>query len=53
MNQAKLAFVEKQDGQVTSNQKQSRKGGSKPCSVEAAVSKEFFILVATCTVVAG
>lgn len=53
MSQAKLAFVEKQDGQVASNQKQSRKGGGKPCSAESAVFKEFPILVATCTVVAG
>lgn len=53
MSQAKLAFVENQDGQVASNQKQPRKGGSKPCNMEAAVFKEFFILVATRTVVAG
>lgn len=53
MSQAKLAFVEKQYGHVPSNQKQSRKGGSKTFSVEAALFEEFFILVATCTVVAG
>lgn len=50
MSQAKLAFVEKQDGHVASNQRQSRRGGSKPCNVEATVFKEFFILMATCTV---
>lgn len=53
MSLAKLAFVEKQDGQVAFKQNQSRKCGSKPCAVEAAVFKKFLILVATCTVVAG
>lgn len=53
MSQAKLVFVEKQDGQLAPNQKQTRKCGCKPCSVEAAVFKEFLILVPTCTVVAG